>query len=198
MDLKVPVGVSNRHVHLSEADLAILFGDGHALTPIKDLSQPGQFASDEVVSLIGPKGRIDKVRILGPVRKQTQVEISRTDSFILGVKPPVRDSGDLKGSPGIIIEGPKGKVEIQEGVICAQRHLHLHPEEAEMLGLKDKEYISVRVQGDRALVFDQVFVRVHPQFAMDLHIDIDEANAAGLTTGDKVTIEKDSIIHKAV
>lgn len=190
MELKVPVGVSNRHVHLSAEDLAILFGEGHNLTPIKDLSQPGQFASDEVVSIIGPKGRIDKVRILGPVRKQTQVEISRTDSFVLGVKPPVRDSGDLKNSPGIIIEGPKGKVEIKEGVICAQRHLHLHPEEAEKLGLKDKEYISVRVEGERGLVFDHVFVRVHPQFAMDLHIDIDEANAAGLSTGDLVTIKK--------
>lgn len=185
---KVPVGISNRHVHVSEEHLAVLFGPGHKLTPIKDLSQPGQFASDETVSLIGPKGQIDRVRILGPVRKQTQAEISRTDSFALGVTPQVRDSGDLKGTPGIVIQGPKGRVEITEGVICAQRHLHLHPTEAEQLGLKDKEYISVRAEGERALTFERVLTRVHPQYAMDLHIDIDEANAAGLKNGDMVTI----------
>jgi len=187
---KVPVGISNRHVQLTKEHLAILFGPEHNLTPIKDLSQPGQFAADETVSLIGPKGRIDRVRILGPVRKQTQVEISRTDSFTLGLipPPPVRDSGDLSGTPGIIIEGPKGQVEIEEGVICAQRHLHLHPSEAEKLGLKDKQYVSVRAEGERALVFERVLTRVHPQFAMDLHIDIDEANAAGLKNGDLVTI----------
>lgn len=188
MERQVTVGISNRHVHVSQADLETLFGVGHQLTPMKDLSQPGQYASEEVVNLIGPKGRINKVRILGPVRKETQAEVSRTDSFTLGVTPPVRDSGDLDGSPGIIVEGPAGTVELSKGLICAQRHLHLSPAEAEQLGVKDKTYISVRTSGDRTLIFERVFARVHPQFAMDLHLDTDEANAAGLKNGDAVTI----------
>jgi propanediol utilization protein len=188
MERQVPVGISSRHVHLTQNDLETLFGKGYELHPMKDLSQPGQYASEEQVNLVGPKGRINKVRVLGPIRKYTQVEISRTDSFVLGVTPPIRDSGDLEGTPGIVIEGPKGTLEIPSGVICAQRHLHLSPAEAEQLGLKDKEYISVRANGDRALVFERVFTRVHPQFAMDLHIDTDEANAACLKNGDKVTI----------
>jgi putative phosphotransacetylase len=189
-ELRVPVGISNRHVHLSQEDLETLFGKGYQLTPIKDLSQPGQFASDEVVSVIGTKGRINKVRILGPVRKQTQVEISRTDSFSLGIDPPVRDSGDLSGSPGVIIEGPKGQIELNEGAVCAQRHLHLHTDEAEKIGLKDKEFICVRTSGNRSLVFEKVLVRVGDNYAMDLHLDTDEANAAGLKNGDIVTVVK--------
>ena len=189
-ELRVPVGISNRHVHLSQKDLETLFGEGYQLTPIKDLSQPGQFAADEVVSVIGPKGQIDKVRILGPVRKYTQVEVSRTDSFCLGISPPVRDSGDLTDSPGVIVVGPKGRVELKEGAVCAQRHLHLHTSEAEKMGLKDKEYICVRASGNRSLVFENVLVRVNEQYAMDLHLDTDEANAAGLRNGDMVTIVK--------
>jgi putative phosphotransacetylase len=190
MSIKVPVGVSNRHVHLTQTDLEILFGTGYNLTVKKDLSQPGQFAAEETVDLIGPKRSIAKVRILGPVRPQTQVEISLTDSFTLGVTAPVRDSGNLKDTPGIIIKGPKGQIEVDEGVIVAQRHLHLHDSEAEALGLKDQDYIQVQVDGPRGLVFDQVLVRVSPNYKKDLHLDIDEANAAGLKTGDQVRIIK--------
>ena len=190
MSIKVPVGVSNRHVHLSQEDLETLFGKGATLTVKKDLSQPGQFAAEETVNLIGPKRSIPNVRILGPVRPQTQVEISLTDSFTLGITAPVRDSGNLENTPGLIIEGPKGRIEIEEGVIVAQRHLHLHDTEAAELGLKDQDYIQVKVDGPRGLIFDQVLVRVSPKFKKDLHLDIDEANAAGLKTGDLVTIIK--------
>ena len=190
MSIKVPVGVSNRHVHLSQEDLETLFGEGATLTVKKDLSQPGQFAAEETVNLIGPKRSIPNVRILGPVRPQTQVEISLTDSFTLGITAPVRDSGNLENTPGLIIEGPKGRIEIEEGVIVAQRHLHLHDTEAAELGLKDQDYIQVKVDGPRGLIFDQVLVRVSPKFKKDLHLDIDEANAAGLKTGDLVTIIK--------
>ncbi|MGE5581332.1 MAG: phosphate propanoyltransferase [Bacillota bacterium] len=184
----VPVGISNRHLHLTQADLETLFGKGHQLTPTKDLSQPGQFACEETVNLIGPKGTINKVRILGPVRAATQVEISRTDSFGLGITPPVRDSGSISGTPGITIEGPKGRLDLKEGVIIAQRHLHLHTTEAAELGLKDKEWIAVQFGGDRGLIFQKVLVRVGPKFAKDLHLDTDEANAAGLKNGDLGTI----------
>ncbi len=183
-DNLVPVGISNRHVHLSQADLEALFGTGHQLTPTKNLSQPGQFACEETVNLIGPKGTLSKVRILGPVRKATQVEISRTDSFPLGVTPPVRDSGSITGSASITVEGPKGRIEIKEGVIIALRHLHLHTDEAKELGLNDKDCISVKFDGERSIVFNNVLVRVSPNFAKDMHLDTDEANAAGLKNGD--------------
>lgn len=186
----VPVGISNRHLHLTQTDLEILFGKGHQLTPTKPLSQPGQFASEEIVTLVGPKGKIAKVRVLGPVRSKTQVEISKTDSFTLGINPPVRDSGAIEGSAGITIEGPKGTIELKEGVIIAQRHLHLHTSEAAELGLKDKDIISVKFDGPRALIFNNVLVRVSPNFAKDLHLDTDEANAAGLSNGMLGTIVK--------
>lgn len=190
MAIQVPVGVSNRHVHLTKEDLEALFGPGYQLTVKKELSQPGQFAAEETVNLIGPKRSIPNVRILGPIRPQTQVEISMTDSFTLGITAPVRDSGNLKDTPGIIIEGPKGRIEIKEGVIVAQRHLHLHDSEAQKLGLKDQDYVQAKVDGPRGLIFDQVLVRVGPKFKMDLHLDMDEANAAGLKNGDLVTIIK--------
>lgn len=190
MSIKVPVGVSNRHVHLSQEDLETLFGKGATLTVKKDLSQPGQFAAEETVTLIGPKRSIPNVRILGPVRAQTQVEISLTDSYMLGITAPIRDSGNLENTPGLIIEGPKGRIEIKEGVIVAQRHLHLHDSEAAELGLKDQDYVQAKVEGPRALIFDRVLVRVGPKYKKDLHLDIDEANAAGLKTGDLVTIIK--------
>ena len=189
-DNLVPVGISNRHVHLSQTDLETLFGKGHQLTPTKNLSQPGQFACEETVNLIGPKGTLSKVRILGPVRNATQIEISKTDSFPLGVTPPVRDSGSISGSAGITIEGPKGRLEIKEGVIIAQRHLHLHSDEAKELGLKDKEWVSVKFEGDRGVIFNKVLVRVSPNFAKDLHLDTDEANAVGLKNGEMGTIIK--------
>lgn len=186
--MKVPCGVSNRHLHLSQADLEILFGAGAQLTVFRELKQPGQYAAEEVVNLIGPKGTIKNVRVLGPVRKQTQIEVSKTDSFVLGIKPPVRDSGDLKGSAPIILEGPKGRVELTEGVILAVRHVHLHTSEAAIIGAKDKEFLSVRIGGERALVFERVLARVHDQFALEFHVDTDEANAAGLKNGDEVEL----------
>lgn len=185
---QIPVGVSNRHVHLTQSDLETLFGKGYELTPKKDLSQPGQYAAEETVTLIGPKKSIANVRILGPVRPQTQVEISRADSFVLGVTAPVRDSGSINGTPGIIIEGPKGKVELKEGVIIAQRHLHVHTDEANELNLKNGDYISVKFDGERSVIFNNVLVRVSPKFAKDLHLDIDEANAAAISNGDLGTI----------
>lgn len=185
---QVPAGVSNRHVHLSQLDLEALFGKGYELTHKKDLSQPGQFAAEETVTLIGPKRNIANVRILGPVRSQSQVEISRADSFTLGITAPVRDSGSISGTPGIIIEGPKGRVELKEGVIIAQRHLHLHTDEAAELNLKNGDYISVKFDGERSVIFSNVLVRVDPKFAKDLHLDIDEANAAAISNGDLGTI----------
>lgn len=187
-DFKVPVGVSNRHVHLSEEHIDILFGQGHKLTPIKDLSQPGQFACEEVVTLIGPKGVIENVRVLGPARKETQVELSTTDSFKLGVKPPVRDSGDLNGTPGVELVGPAGRIQLQEGVIIAARHIHMNPEDAKKFGVKDGDHVLVHVNGSRGGILERVLVRVSPKYALDMHVDTDEANAFGLRNGDMVEV----------
>ena len=184
----VPVGVSNRHLHVSQADLETLFGKGAQLTVKKDLSQKGQYAAEETVTLIGPKGSIANVRILGPGRKRTQVEVSRTDCFALGINPPVRDSGDLEGSASLKIQGPAGSVELEAGAILAKRHIHMTPEDAQQLGLKDRDVVMVKVDGDRALIFDEVLVRVDPTFSLEMHIDTDEANAACLNNGDTVSI----------
>lgn len=185
---RVTVGISARHLHLSQADLEKLFGVGYTLNPTKPLSQPGQFSCAETVAVYGPKGFFPKVRILGPVRRQTQIEISRSDAFVLGLDPPVRDSGSLTGSPGAKLVGPAGEVTLTEGVIVAQRHLHLHTSDAERLGLKDRDLVSARLEGPRALVFENVLVRVADNFALDLHLDTDEANAAGARNGDPATI----------
>ncbi|AGL49298.1 propanediol utilization phosphotransacylase [Thermotoga maritima MSB8] len=183
------VGVSNRHVHLSREDLETLFGEGYELTPVKELRQPGQYAAKETVTIVGPKGAIENVRVLGPVRKETQVEISRTDAFRLGVRPPVRDSGDLEGTPGIVIIGPNGILVKEKGVIIAKRHIHMHPKDAEYYGVKDKDIVKVIVEsGDRRLIFDDVLIRVREDFALEFHVDTDEANAAMLNTGDLVYI----------
>ena len=189
---KIPVGISARHVHVSKEDLELLFGPGHELTSIKDLSQPGQFAADERVTLVGPKGVIQKVRILGPTRKATQVEISRTDCYALGVLAPVRESGDIDGTPGIVIVGPYGPVKIKQGVIVAKRHIHFTTEDAKEFGVKDGQRVMVKTQGERPLVFDDVVARVRDDFALDLHLDTDEANAAGLNQGDMVTLLDDA------
>ena len=187
-EYSVPVGISIRHIHLCQADLETLFGAGHQLTSVKPLTQPGQFAAEELVNLIGPKNSISRVRILGPVRSATQVEISRTDSFMLGVSAPVRDSGDLKGSAGIIIEGPMGRIELKEGVILAQRHVHLHSTEAAEMGVADKQWASIKVGTERALTFERVLIRVGANYARDFHLDSDEGNAAGVSTGDKAIL----------
>ena len=159
------------------------------MTFVKALTQPGQFSAEQKVTLVGPKREIKNVRVLGPLRSQTQVEISRTDAFTLGIEPPVRDSGDLANSAPLKIVGPKGEVELKEGAIIAKRHIHMTPADAERLGLKDKQLVSVRVkEGERALTFDEVLVRVSEKFALDFHVDTDEANAAGLKNGQLVEI----------
>lgn len=190
-DNEVPVGVSNRHIHLSVADLETLFGKGYELTPIKDLSQPGQFACKETLTIVGPSLRpIENVRVLGPVRKNSQVEISRTDSFTLKVKPPVRESGDIVGSAPITIIGPKGVVTLKEGCIIANRHIHMSIDEGKQFGLSDGEYVDVEVNGERRTKFYDVQVRVHKDFRLEMHIDTDDANAAGIGNGAKVKIVK--------
>lgn len=187
----VPVGVSNRHIHLSTADLETLFGAGYELTPIKDLSQPGQFACKETLTIVGPSLRpIENVRVLGPVRKASQVEISRTDSFTLKVKPPVRESGDIAGSAPITIIGPKGVVTLKEGCIIANRHIHMSIDEGAQFGLTDGQYVDVEVSGERKTKFYDVQVRVHKDFRLEMHIDTDDANAAGIGNGAKVKIVK--------
>ena len=180
---RLPIGVSNRHVHVTAEHLAALFGKGHELTVMKDLSQPGQFAAKETIRIVGPKGAIDNVRVLGPVRKETQVEISATDSFLLGVPPVVRDSGHPEGSPGLRLAGPAGEVTIDRGVIVAARHIHMHPDQASDWHITDGQRVRIRVESERPIVFDDVLVRVNPQFQGEVHLDTDEANAALVKNG---------------
>jgi acetate kinase len=182
--IPIPIGVSAHHIHLSQEHLEDLFGSGYELTPRAPLSQPGQYASEELLNLIGPRGRIERVRVLGPVRSSTQVEISRTEEYRLGIDAPVRMSGDLGGSPGLILEGPKGQIKLTEGVICAQRHIHMTPEDALHFGLRDGDIVSVRVEGERSVVFGDIAVRVSPKYKLEMHLDTDEANAAQISNGD--------------
>ncbi|MBE3582104.1 MAG: phosphate propanoyltransferase [Thermoanaerobacteraceae bacterium] len=184
--LEVPVGISGRHVHLTPEHFRILFGPEATLTKIKDLVQPGEFAARETVTVVGPKGVLENVRIIGPLRPYSQVEVSRTDCFRLGVNPPVRDSGHLEDSPGCVLVGPAGVVTLERGVIIALRHIHMPPEEAKRCGLKDKDTVDVVVEGERGLIFKNVLVRVHPNFRLEFHIDTDEANACLLANGNKV------------
>lgn len=178
MDNKFIIETSARHVHVTENDLKILFGEDAVLTCKKELSQPGQFASEQRVTVVGPKRELAGVSILGPVRSATQVELSLTDARSIGVSAPVRESGDIAGSAGCKLVGPCGEVEIKEGVIAAKRHIHMTPADAERLGVSDKEIVKVAVGGERALVFDDVVVRVSDKFALAMHIDTDESNAA--------------------
>ena len=186
---EIPVGVSNRHVHLSSEDLSILFGNKQ-LTVKKNLSQPGQFAAEECVTLVGPKGCIEKVRVLGPVRNKTQVEILSSDTYKLGTAGVVRESGKLSGTPGIIITGPCGCARINEGVIVAQRHIHMSPQDAEKFGCIDGQTVKVCCSGIRGGIYDNVLVRVSDKYKLDFHIDIDEANSFGVRDGDIVKIQK--------
>ncbi|MGN1316696.1 MAG: phosphate propanoyltransferase [Acutalibacteraceae bacterium] len=181
---KVLIETSARHVHVSRADLDTLFGEGYELTPKKDLSQPGQFACEERVAVIGAKGQFPAVSILGPVRASSQVEISASDARSIGVVAPVRESGDIAGSGSCKLVGPKGEVELKEGVIVAKRHIHLTPDVAAEFGVEDKEIVGVKVESDgRSLIFGDVVCRVHPNFAPAMHIDTDESNAAFATPG---------------
>lgn len=188
--MRVPVGISNRHIHLSRQHLDILFGKDYELSILKDLSQPGQFAAKETVTIVGPKNRIENVRILGPERKETQIEVSRTDSFILGLNPPVRDSGFLSDSPGVTIIGPVGEVVLEKGVILAARHIHFHTLDAENLGIKDQDRLRVLVEGERGVIFENVLARVSKNYGLEFHVDTDEANAAGLKNGDLLEVLK--------
>ena len=179
MKTKVLVETSARHVHLTQEHIEALFGKGATLTHKKDLSQPGQFACEERVTVVGPKKSIPNVIILGPARKATQVEVSFTDTRTLGVSAPVRESGDVAGSPGNKLVGPAGEVDIAEGVIVAKRHIHFTPEDAAEYGVSDKEIVKLKIESnDRTTVFDDVVVRVNPNFAAAVHLDTDEANAA--------------------
>ncbi|MCQ2471828.1 MAG: phosphate propanoyltransferase [Clostridia bacterium] len=184
MKKEVLVETSARHVHVSQADLETLFGAGYELTHKKDLSQPGQFACEERVQVIGAKGSFPKVSILGPVRPETQVELSASDARSIGVVAPCRESGDLEGSGSCKIVGPAGEIDIEKGVIVAKRHIHATPEDAENFGIADKQIVSVKVESDgRSLVFGDVIVRVSPKYALAMHIDTDESNAAFATPG---------------
>lgn len=183
-----PVGISNRHVHLSQEHLTPLFGPDYQLTPLKQLAQEGEFAARETVTIVGPRGVLEAVRVLGPQRALTQIEISLTDAYRLGLRPPVRHSGDLEGTPGISVVGPRGALTLEQGVILAARHLHIHPLQAQQWGLQDGERIKVRVPGERAQVLENVLVRVAEHYHLELHIDTDEANSGLLQAGDCVQV----------
>lgn len=184
----VPVGVSGRHIHLSQEHLEQLFGAGYQLTPIKDLSQPGQFASKECVTLAGPKGVIQKVRVLGPVRPKTQVEVLAGDTFKLGIPQEIRLSGHLEGTPGVTVIGPKGTVVLDEGVIVAARHIHMNPAQAAERGFHDGQVVSLKVGGERGGMLDNVIIRVTESGNLDCHIDTEEANALHIKCGSTVEV----------
>lgn len=193
---EIEVGVSNRHIHLVRKHLEILFGPGYKLTPLKELNQPGQYGAKETVALVGTRGSIKGVRIMAPLRKLSQVEISRTDAYVLGLNPPIRDSGDIEYSSPIILEGPEGTMQLSEGAIIAKRHIHLGTKEAKKYALKDRDKVNIEVDGERGLIFKNVLVRVSDSYVAELHIDTDEANAAQLTTGDKVKVINAKVLEK--
>ena len=193
MRKELPIALSNRHIHVSQKDLDVLFGEGYELTKMKDLSQPGQYACDEKVDVVGSKGTLKGVRILGPVRPSTQFELSISDAFALGVSPVLRNSGDVKGSPGAKLVGPRGEVDMEEGVIVAARHIHMHTKDAEEFGVSDNEIVDIKIDGPRGLVFNNVLVRVSDQFALEMHIDIEEGNGAGVKNGQIVELIKQSV-----
>jgi putative phosphotransacetylase len=188
---KIPVGISGRHLHLSQEHLDTLFGHGYKLSVLKDLTQPGQYAAIEKVDVLSPEGKLlEGVRILGPVRKASQVEISRSDALRYKFIAPIRSSGDVKGSGAATLIGPKGKVEIEEGVIIADRHIHFSPEEAKAFGVTDRMIVSLKVNGIKAGIMDNVLCRVHPEFRLDCHLDTDDGSAFMLNTGDFVELVK--------
>ena len=190
-DGDIPVGVSNRHIHLSKEHVEALFGAGYELTPFKDLSQPGQYACKETLTIIGPSLRpIENVRVLGPVRRSSQVEISATDSYVLKVKPPVRESGKTEGSAPITIVGPRGVVTLSEGCIIANRHIHMSLEDGKKFGVNDGDYVTVDANGKRRTRWFDVQVRVHKDFRLEMHVDTDDANAAGIGNGCRVKLVK--------
>lgn len=188
--MKLPIALSNKHIHLSREHVEKLFGQGYELKVLKELSQPGQYACDEKVDLVGPKGTIKGVRVLGPERSETQVEISLSDCFTLGVKAPIRESGDVNDTPGVKLVGPNGEVELEKGVIVASRHIHMSLDDAKNFGVADKDVVKVRTFGQRGLVFENVLVRAREDFALEMHVDVEEGNAAGVKNGDLVELIK--------
>jgi len=188
----IPIGISVRHLHITQADLEKLYGSGYKLSKKKDLTQPGEFASNEVVTLVGPRLKsIENVRILGPVRDHTQVEVSQTDAITLGIKPPVRRSGNIKGSESLTLIGPEGAITLDEGVIRANRHIHLPPAEADKMDVKDDEIVSVEIPGTKSVVLRNVQVRVKEGWVLQMHLDTDDANAADVQCGLKARIIKE-------
>jgi putative phosphotransacetylase len=179
----VPVGVSVKHVHLSQQDAQALFGAGYQLQPLRPLSQPGQFAAKEQVTVVGPKGEIEKVRILGPVRKSSQVELALSDAVRIGIKAPVKMSGDLKGTPGCTLRGPAGEITLNSGVIVAARHLHMNENQANAYGLKDGDRVAIRVTGARSCILGDIVVRSGEAHELEVHLDTDEANAGAIESG---------------
>lgn len=182
----IPIAVSARHIHLTQEAVEALFGPGHQLTPRNELSQPGQFACEETLTVVGPKRSLERVRVLGPTRPKNQIEVSRTDEFWLGVDAPVRRSGDVANSPGVTLQGPAGSLTLTEGLICAARHIHMTPEDAQAFGVEKGDIVEVRINSeDRDLVFGDVLIRVSPKYALEMHVDTDEANAAELSRHDE-------------
>jgi len=188
MGFKVSIGISNKHLHLSEADLAKLFGAGHKLTVKKELKQPGQFAAEEQVDVVGPKGTLKGLRVLGPCRKETQVELAMTDARVIGLNLPVRESGVLDGSPGVKLVGPAGEAVLTKGAIIALRHIHLSPAQAKEAGVSDKDWVTVKTYGTRPVIFEEVLIRCGDAHLNEMHVDTDEGNAAGLKNDDLVEI----------
>ncbi|CAM2801368.1 phosphate propanoyltransferase [Hathewaya histolytica] len=187
---EIPVGISNRHIHLSQEHLEILFGKGYELTKIKDLSQPGQYACNETLTICGPKGAIEKVRVLGPTRSKTQVEVLVGDCIKLGTVPHVKLSGDLSRTSGVTIVGPKGSVQIEEGLIVAQRHIHMTPVDAKSLGVHNGEIVSIKFEDLRGGIYNNVAIRANDASKLECHLDIEEANAMGINPKSKITIVK--------
>lgn len=195
--MKIPVGISGRHAHLSQEHLEILFGKGYELTVFKELSQPGQYASDEKIDLISADGReIKGIRILGPVRNSTQVELSYSDARRVRLNAPVRSSGDIKDSAGAKLVGPKGEITIEEGVIVADRHIHFSPEDAIKFGVTDREVVAIKVSGVKSGILENVLCRVHPEFRLDCHLDTDDGSAFLLNNGDLVELVKEYKVIK--
>ena len=188
--MKVVLGVSNRHVHLCERDLKILFGDNYELEVKKELVQPGEFASNSLVTIKTDKSEISNVRVLGPIRTYTQVEVSKTDAFKLGINPPVRDSGDLVGSEGVTIIGPNGSIDLEEGCIIATRHIHMTPSDVHDLGLDGVSIVSVRLNGEKGGILDNVHLKISENYKLEFHIDTDDANAHLVSSGDIAEIVK--------
>lgn len=187
---KIPVSISARHIHVNREALDILYGEGYELTVYRELSQPGQYASNEQLNLVGPKGMFSNVRILGPLRKDNQVEVSMTDARKLGIKPPVRSSGDIEGSAPVILIGPCGSVTLKEGCIIAERHIHMSPLDANYYGVQDNENVMVKVHNQKGGILDNVTVRVRDDFELDMHIDTDDANAFLIKNSDWVELIK--------